>query len=584
MLSSHRQWRHELSVCTMAVLRHRRGLWGSEPTSRRGPSKAGELGACPVRHQAFQKPLLRQRLLKGLVHQRTGTQLPRDRKRKRVNTRAGPSQHSSPAVSDALPSNSLKKSSAELKKILANGQMNEQDIRYRDTLGHGNGGTVYNRPGPAQGAGKPRMAAAQPMPEAQASLRCRLPSCPGPAQGAGKPWVVAAQPPRAAQGSGNQGQLRFELLAVAATEEAQGAGLRVAGVADWARRTLSSRRLWRPRAQRLYHGCRRLSEGLGRLRTASRTGPPRSKAKAGDLAACLLRRKAFRKPPQRRRLSEGLGRRRTASRTGPPRSKAKAGDLAACLLRRKAFRKPPQRRRLSEGLGPGGQPAGQVPPRSKAKAGTWPPVCSGARPFESLRSAGGFRKAWGAGDSQPDRSPAIKGQSGDLAACLLRRKAFRKPPQRRRLSEGLGPGGQPAGQVPRDQRPKRGTWPPVCSAQGLFESLRSAGGFRKAWGTGGQPAGAPVYILEGSIVGPQNQMVTTFTGNISHAWLMVVEERCVYCVNSIRGAGPKPIRKLGSPLAYLESPELSRNLVSPCSKAILFWDLNLCNASKVDPI
>uniref|UniRef100_A0A8C3ULP6 mitogen-activated protein kinase kinase n=1 Tax=Catharus ustulatus TaxID=91951 RepID=A0A8C3ULP6_CATUS len=39
---------------------------------------------------------------------------------------------------------SLKKSSAELKKILANGQMNEQDIRYRDILGHGNGGTVYN--------------------------------------------------------------------------------------------------------------------------------------------------------------------------------------------------------------------------------------------------------------------------------------------------------------------------------------------------------------------------------------------------------------------------------------------------------
>ncbi|XP_057578983.1 dual specificity mitogen-activated protein kinase kinase 5 isoform X2 [Hippopotamus amphibius kiboko] len=61
----------------------------------------------------------------------------------KVNTRAGPSQHGSPAVSDSLPSNSLKKSSAELKKILASGQMNEQDIRYRDTLGHGNGGTVY---------------------------------------------------------------------------------------------------------------------------------------------------------------------------------------------------------------------------------------------------------------------------------------------------------------------------------------------------------------------------------------------------------------------------------------------------------
>ncbi|XP_073922392.1 dual specificity mitogen-activated protein kinase kinase 5 isoform X7 [Castor canadensis] len=61
----------------------------------------------------------------------------------KVNTRTGPSQHTSPSVSDTLPSNSLKKSSAELKKILANGQMNEQDIRYRDTLGHGNGGTVY---------------------------------------------------------------------------------------------------------------------------------------------------------------------------------------------------------------------------------------------------------------------------------------------------------------------------------------------------------------------------------------------------------------------------------------------------------
>nr|XP_040132205.1 dual specificity mitogen-activated protein kinase kinase 5 isoform X2 [Ictidomys tridecemlineatus] len=61
----------------------------------------------------------------------------------KVNTRAGPSQHTSPAISDSLPSNSLKKSSAELKKILATGQINEQDIRYRDTLGHGNGGTVY---------------------------------------------------------------------------------------------------------------------------------------------------------------------------------------------------------------------------------------------------------------------------------------------------------------------------------------------------------------------------------------------------------------------------------------------------------
>ncbi|KAF6082591.1 PRELI domain containing 1 [Phyllostomus discolor] len=41
-----------------------------------------------------------------------------------------------------------------------------------------------------------------------------------------------------------------------------------------------------------------------------------------------------------------------------------------------------------------------------------------------------------------------------------------------------------------------------------------------------------VYILEDSIVDPRNQTMTTFTWNINHARLMVVEERCVYCVNS----------------------------------------------------
>ncbi|KAK1329351.1 hypothetical protein QTO34_011535 [Cnephaeus nilssonii] len=77
-LSSRSQRPRKLSVCAMAVLQHRRGLWGSELTSYHGPSKAGELGACPLRYQAFQKPSPRQRLLKGLVHQRTDTQLPCD--------------------------------------------------------------------------------------------------------------------------------------------------------------------------------------------------------------------------------------------------------------------------------------------------------------------------------------------------------------------------------------------------------------------------------------------------------------------------------------------------------------------------
>ncbi|XP_045146707.1 PRELI domain-containing protein 1, mitochondrial-like [Echinops telfairi] len=41
-----------------------------------------------------------------------------------------------------------------------------------------------------------------------------------------------------------------------------------------------------------------------------------------------------------------------------------------------------------------------------------------------------------------------------------------------------------------------------------------------------------VYILEDSVVDPQNQTMTTFTWNINHAWLMVVEERCVCRVNA----------------------------------------------------
>ncbi|XP_052369629.1 dual specificity mitogen-activated protein kinase kinase 5-like [Oncorhynchus keta] len=60
----------------------------------------------------------------------------------KVNTRPN---DCSPAAIGSMPNNSpsLKKSSAELKKILTNGQINGQDIQYQEQLGHGNGGTVY---------------------------------------------------------------------------------------------------------------------------------------------------------------------------------------------------------------------------------------------------------------------------------------------------------------------------------------------------------------------------------------------------------------------------------------------------------
>ncbi|KAJ8280977.1 hypothetical protein GJAV_G00061710 [Gymnothorax javanicus] len=61
----------------------------------------------------------------------------------KVNTRSGPVLNCTPAPTEILPNSGSKKSSAELKKILINGQINEQDIRIQELLGHGNGGTVY---------------------------------------------------------------------------------------------------------------------------------------------------------------------------------------------------------------------------------------------------------------------------------------------------------------------------------------------------------------------------------------------------------------------------------------------------------
>ncbi|XP_061671398.1 dual specificity mitogen-activated protein kinase kinase 5 isoform X2 [Syngnathoides biaculeatus] len=60
----------------------------------------------------------------------------------KVNTRPNPAIDS-PGVNDTMANNSLKKSSAELKRILTTGQINSQDIQYQEQLGQGNGGTVY---------------------------------------------------------------------------------------------------------------------------------------------------------------------------------------------------------------------------------------------------------------------------------------------------------------------------------------------------------------------------------------------------------------------------------------------------------
>ena len=76
-----------------------------------------------------------------------------------------------------------------------------------------------------------------------------------------------------------------------------------------------------------------------------------------------------------------------------------------------------------------------------------------------------------------------------------------------------------------------------------------------------------MYILEDSIVDPQNQTMTTFTWNINHARLMVVEERCVYRVNSDNSSWTEIRQEAWVSSSLFVSPELSRNLVSRGSKA-----------------
>ncbi|XP_061526432.1 dual specificity mitogen-activated protein kinase kinase 5 isoform X3 [Phycodurus eques] len=61
----------------------------------------------------------------------------------KVNTRPNPANDCKAGVTDTMANNSLKKSSAELKRILTTGQINAQDIQYQEQLGQGNGGTVY---------------------------------------------------------------------------------------------------------------------------------------------------------------------------------------------------------------------------------------------------------------------------------------------------------------------------------------------------------------------------------------------------------------------------------------------------------
>uniref|UniRef100_A0A7N6BVT6 mitogen-activated protein kinase kinase n=1 Tax=Anabas testudineus TaxID=64144 RepID=A0A7N6BVT6_ANATE len=61
----------------------------------------------------------------------------------KVNTRPNPANDCTHVVPDSMTNNSLKKSSAELKRILSNGQINAQDIHYQEQLGHGNGGCTF---------------------------------------------------------------------------------------------------------------------------------------------------------------------------------------------------------------------------------------------------------------------------------------------------------------------------------------------------------------------------------------------------------------------------------------------------------
>ncbi|KAJ6667822.1 hypothetical protein lerEdw1_016143 [Lerista edwardsae] len=81
-----------------------------------------------------------------------------------------------------------------------------------------------------------------------------------------------------------------------------------------------------------------------------------------------------------------------------------------------------------------------------------------------------------------------------------------------------------------------------------------------------------VYILEDSIVDPLNRTMTTFTWNINHARLMVVEERCVYRENPENSSWTEVKRE-----AWVSSNlfGVSRAVQSQLLLAVLFQEFGL---------
>ncbi|KAK2113081.1 PRELI domain-containing protein 1, mitochondrial [Saguinus oedipus] len=80
--------------------------------------------------------------------------------------------------------------------------------------------------------------------------------------------------------------------------------------------------------------------------------------------------------------------------------------------------------------------------------------------------------------------------------------------------------------------------------------------------------------------------MTTFTWNITHAWLMVVEERCVYCAVQEFGLAPskssvtKTMKGFEQILAKLQGEAPSTRLVETAQEAKRAKDLSIKAAAK----
>ncbi|KAK1341316.1 hypothetical protein QTO34_017720 [Cnephaeus nilssonii] len=383
---------------------------------------------------AFQKPPPSRRLLKGLVHQRTGTQLPRDQKRKRTQATLDVTAYT-PQVQASL------RCRLPSRPGPPEAQQHELSVCAMAVLWHRRGlwgSELTSRPADHQKlvhhADHQKQSKAKAAGLSEASTTPEASERPGAPAIQRKAWELGACPLR--HQAFQKPPQRRRLLKGLVHQRSKAKAWELGACLLRPGAPAIKRKAWELGACPLRHQA--FQKPLPRVRLLKGLVHQRSKAKAWELGACPLRHQAFQKPSQRSRLLKGLVHQRSKAkawelgacllRPGAPAIKRKAWELGACPLRHQAFQKSLPRVRLLKGL---------VHQRSKAKAwelGACPlrhqafqkPLAPGApadrHPAPVIESESEWRHP------QPQDGGAQSPQPHQSSKCVARRACLRSPP------------------------------------------------------------------------------------------------------------------------------------------------------------